>query len=754
MKKIMLPVAAALVVLGLAGCASSERMARMSGGVFDEYSVPKSQRLRSEKFQKKTENFAGVKRSGGATVGFRENLVNIWPFFFRSDDYVSIFWPFIDFDPYGMAIRPFYNHEGDDYSILFPLSAWNTADKSGWVLTGWWNRHSAAFLPLFYHSTFPVAGTTWILPFFYHSSSRQSGTTWILPLYYHSWDRPKQRDFRMVLLGYYGKAVGVDDSEWAWLFRRGDDDGVRRELAYRFGKEGKAVPKNDKELEKLRVEVHNSLPESKETKVGFLPLFHVTEGKDAWSFNLVGPFFWLEREGEAKKGGVLGPVLGWRQSEPLGPVVGGAFGGAESSFTSFALLSRFSKTTYYQWTPEVQALHDLTALSRRTPFERYRPEMETMLRTIDPAQKLPATVTDANTMRLFLEDLTRGREFPTRHEYSGGFLPLYCYSFREKSDWWAIPAALTWRRSGVDWSTFWSLPLFTYAGRSPTTDVTTVAGPVVWYSKTRRVEWEEKKIHSRDILWAEEYNLVEFESDYAALGLYHHGRDAFLVAREGVDARAAEKVRSLLWELFRERGAVEREREAIDKRETRNRAWKPNTRLEELRQLTEEEEIRLARLKFKEREAKYQDSEADLKRSCARVGFAYSPDVFASREAVCAEVGRLQKAVAELRWVEDYGNGIFYRKRIFCNGDYNWRLLGGYLAGGETSADKEDTHVLHLLYRYRREGKRSEELIFPFISVEKDGDDSRFSFLWRVFERQEKSGKTGGHFLFIPYGEL
>ena len=38
----------------LSGCASSERMSRMSGGVFQEYSAPKSYRIRSEKFQAKT----------------------------------------------------------------------------------------------------------------------------------------------------------------------------------------------------------------------------------------------------------------------------------------------------------------------------------------------------------------------------------------------------------------------------------------------------------------------------------------------------------------------------------------------------------------------------------------------------------------------------------------------------------------------------------------------------------------------------
>ena len=80
-----------------------------------------------------------------------ESLVNIWPFYFRSKDYFSILWPFIDFDPYGIAIRPLYNQEGDDHSILFPLSSWNTNTKSGWVFNTVWFPGTFLFLPLVVH---------------------------------------------------------------------------------------------------------------------------------------------------------------------------------------------------------------------------------------------------------------------------------------------------------------------------------------------------------------------------------------------------------------------------------------------------------------------------------------------------------------------------------------------------------------------------------------------------------------------------
>ncbi len=770
MKKTVIAVSGVLFLLGLAGCASSERMARMSGGVFDEYSVPKSQRVRSEKFQKKTESFAGAKRSGRTTPALHETLINVWPFFFRSDDYVSILWPVVDYDPFGMAIRPIYNQEGDDHSILFPLSSWNTAEKSGWVLFGWWNQHSSCFFPLFYRSYDP-----------------QSGAMWITPLCYRGWERPRQgkrnflkeSDFTQALLAYYGRETRVDDAGWAWLFRDDDVPGLRRELAYRLGKEGKEAPQDKEAMEKLRDEVFKGLPEKESSKFGFFPLFHVTEDKQDWSFHVVGPVFSVEREGEVRRVTFLGPFVGFYEEKPLesaarrplvrkqpkhakqpaaaDPVVEspGAELKGENWFFSIPLLSRFAKQTYYCDTPEFRAVRSLVALSQQTPFERYRPEMEAELGKLDPALKLPPTVTDHNTMILYLEDLLRVRELATRHEYGGGFLPLFWYSLGEKLDWWAVPALLTWYRKSENSSGFWSLPLFSHVGHSPESDVTAIFAPFLWFSKMQRVaEREDKVIYPRTALWAEEHDMVEFESEYAALGLYYHGRDAFMVTREGVDAEAAEKARSLYWKLLRDRGVMTRNEAAIRKREERNQAWQPADRIEELRKLIEVEEIRLARVKLAGLEKAWAKSEDELRQACAKIDFDYRPEVFATTTALRAEVARLQAAVTELRRVEDYGSSLFYRKRIFYNEGYEWRLLGGLLASGDVSQEKEDTHVLHLLYRYRREGKRSEELIFPFIAIQNDGDDSRFSFLWRLFERREKGGKTGGYLFFIPYGDL
>ena len=89
-----------VVLLLLCGCASSDRMVRMSGGIIEEYSAPKSIRLRSEKYQAKTKALSSEKKISNAKVaGLDDTLVNIWPFFFAANSYWSVLWPTLSLFP-------------------------------------------------------------------------------------------------------------------------------------------------------------------------------------------------------------------------------------------------------------------------------------------------------------------------------------------------------------------------------------------------------------------------------------------------------------------------------------------------------------------------------------------------------------------------------------------------------------------------------------------------------------------------------
>jgi len=142
LKASFLPALALLAALLVSSCASSERMERI-GWDADSYSAPKSSRISGGKFD---EAVATLR----TPVGLKDRQVNIWPFCTVNSRYVSILWPFIDWDDFGMAVRPFYNQEGNDCSILFPLSSWNTVDGEGWALNAYWNEDCYGMFPLFH----------------------------------------------------------------------------------------------------------------------------------------------------------------------------------------------------------------------------------------------------------------------------------------------------------------------------------------------------------------------------------------------------------------------------------------------------------------------------------------------------------------------------------------------------------------------------------------------------------------------------
>ena len=142
LKASFLSLLALLAALLASSCASSERMNRISWDS-DSYSAPKSSRISGGKF----DDAVATLRT---PVGLKDRQVNVWPFCTVNSRYVSIMWPFIDWDDFGMAVRPFYNQEGNDCSILFPLSSWNTVDGDGWALNAYWNKKYYGMFPLFH----------------------------------------------------------------------------------------------------------------------------------------------------------------------------------------------------------------------------------------------------------------------------------------------------------------------------------------------------------------------------------------------------------------------------------------------------------------------------------------------------------------------------------------------------------------------------------------------------------------------------
>lgn len=742
----------------LAGCASSERMARMSGGVFQDYQAPSSMRIQSEKYRKIQANSdahygLGVPKPGQRNTEkefeLNENLVNLWPFFFRSGQYTSVFWPFIDADPYGFAFRPFYNHEGDDYSILFPLSAWNTQGHDGWCLLGAWWQDGWAVVPL-----------AW------SKQNEKDGYTIVLPLYWHDWlygtqtfAEPRitiEKSKLALLLAYYGKRLAKDTSEYEWLWRNSViNTNLTAELTYRLANsKDYAVPTNQEELNKLRKAVFDSLPDYCRTKYGLFPFVHLTRNtRGEWSVNLIGPLFSIEQKKHDYELDLLWWLIAKYRNYDIADYPW-SYAHGYSRFFSLLLLSYFGRDTYYKETAEIGSLKRISSLlyGNYDAYQKNLPAILAEWKKIDPNLVIPKTVVDATTMRLFMEDFAKGRSYATYDTHHGCILPLYWYDFNQDSNWWTIPLLITsWKqREHNNYRRFFSLPLFTYIKRSKRDDITNIAAPLIWYSHTHRNDREYASVTDRStFIPPGQGALVETTDDWSLLWLYHHGHHAYLVNKEAVTAQAINTACTKLINALNSQLVLESFEKTLQEREKRFNKWVPQNEIQKHEKAIEEEHLKIERLKLQSKQKDLELKRQEAQDSLAAIGFKL-PETL-TQESVKALHLQIKNTLTEPRYYDDYGS-IFFHRESYENGDGNWNILFG-LASGRKQEDSEQTQVLHFLYRYTRQGDKSERIVFPFIAQQKNGSDSTSSFCWRLWQKQVKNGKTGGYFCFIPWGE-
>jgi hypothetical protein len=69
--------------------------------------------------------------------------------------------------------------------------------------------------------------------------------------------------------------------------------------------------------------------------------------------------------------------------------------------------------------------------------------------------------------------------------------------------------------------------------------------------------------------------------------------------------------------------------------------------------------------------------------------------------------------------------------------------------------DEKASKFSFLYYGYRRvtQGDSTRRDIFPFITWDSGPDSSEVSFLWRFLRYQRDGERSGGHVLFIPWGD-
>ena len=746
----------AVLALSLWGCASSERMNRMSGGVIQEYSAPRSKRIRSEKFQKHTKSQEKARQDLVGKV--EETPVNIWPFFFSSEYYTAILWPFIDWDEYGFAVRPFYNMEGDEHSILFPLSAWNVKDRDGWVLLFGWDKKGWMFFPLAARTETESEIFRYYTPLFIQKKDLEPPAI----------DR-RQSSFTEFLLGYHSGERSLDTGRWWKLFC---DDSLnaeqKRYLAYMLAGTGRAVPANKTGLLALRKDVAATLPVVEEQSVGFIPLFHVSWNQNGHYWRALG---YLLGGGDTKKHGLEWDFLGWlgmgyEHGAPPSPWEN-SWSGGKRRFGSVMLMSYFSRRLEFVDKGKyklIKKLYRYTWAKRsESEFRRALPDIRADLKRLDPTLELPAEVTDGDILRMYLDDLGKSERFrdmklPMYTTYEGGIVPLFMYSNSDDPDaenWFFTLLGMSYWSRQKNERLFWSIPILTFSGKDESSEYFNVAPPFVWRSKTDYRKRIEVPIHAANTRWAEDDACVSARGDYSLCGLYYRGHMTYCAAKPGLDHKKAENIRRRLPGLFRERREARKRKADLEKKYLKEQLYRPKAgdEVDACRKQLTLAELRRDLKELAADERKRAAEYERMRRDAKALGFELDEEFPENEAQVDASLEKLFDAVAELHSQSDAGSGFFYRREDYHNGDYKWHLFG-ILAGGEKNGDREHSHVLQFLYRYRRDGKRVEKIYFPFISIREDGHGSRTSFMGRIWQKTVKDGKSGGYIFFIPYGDL
>ena len=736
MKKFLWCAASCLL---LCGCASSERMARLSGGVVREHSAPRKERLRSVRFQKGSA--AQVRQGPPERLNFSErSLVNVWPFFYRSDDYFSSLWPVFDYDPYGMAVRPFYNQEGDDRSILFPLSSWNTASKDGWALLSYWGRDHLGVVPLFHQSFRKERGGAYYTPLFMRYWEH-STPGWLVP--------EKEDSWMQFLLGYYRRVRRIDISRHFYLRPYDYSRETRERLAWELRGASTCVPADVKAYRTYRDKVFGTLPEYENTYYGFIPLFFGWDLRNERGLNLAGVLaHWKSAPERGSCWGLLHLLFSCGR-EKNGPL----FSTDSRSYFCIPPLLAYGGKTAFKCGPVWQKLQKLESagLRRGEPFSKNLPEMKRLYKETE-GKEMPKELCSYDLWRLWVEEYAAKQKIETETESWGGFLPLYCFYAARRHFFWTVPAFLTFADSGKKHSFFLSIPLFTLRKTDEREALTTTAGPLIWYAKRRRESRIERPVFSRDVFRVQsEWQQHTFEDEYALCALYYHGRDGFSVARKGADAEAVERVRSRAFALQRRNDGLREDARQLGKRVERNKKWATKTRLDELKKMVDAEEIRLEREKFGREEKKFLAELDTWVKDAKKLGMDFSRATLEKKNLAPALEALLEKHT-ETRFSEDFGSGLFYRKELDENGDFDWHIFL-HMASGSRRGGREKAQILQFFYRRSREGEREEKVIFPFIAVRKDKDFHSASFLWRLWESHESPRGKGGYFLFFPWGE-
>ncbi len=121
-------------------------------------------------------------------------------------------------------------------------------------------------------------------------------------------------------------------------------------------------------------------------------------------------------------------------------------------------------------------------------------------------------------------------------------------------------------------------------------------------------------------------------------------------------------------------------------------------------------------------------------------------DPAAVREAIASFAGRhtetLERKKRRFPLLFDYervGNEVDWSGPL-------WSVMSS------KKGDSSSFRLLYYLYHSETNGASTQRDIFPFVTWDTGPEETRFSFLWRLFRYENRGGRRSGNFLFLPWG--
>ena len=708
-----------VLLVALAGCASSDRMMRISP-------------------------FGGDQKADDAVaaLSFDSREVNLWPLLYDNDAFTSILWPMIDADADGMAVRPFFNRDGDEYSILFPLCAWNPVNRDGWMLFCYWNVPERRYM---------------LLPFFMQNQD----DCWLLPAYWNDSTFGVAPFCRFDADGGY-----FLNTFW---FR---DGGSRYVISLPFySYRADATDSRHRVLFGLLGGAYDNPSESR----SYWHCLAALGGRDGdESYHAVLPLYYWQQRPEQRWLWTLPVVYGSGQTEMLnvcGPLFFRNDSPERCNIGSFPLF-------WYRQDKASDAAH----LNVAGLFHRYRNEKERETFTAVPFPFL-----------MHWEDpaVSRWISFPlfwrSHSKNDGknalnvlGILGNYEYDDPENWSLWSFPL-FAFGREGAKRSGWGLWPLFRYDenrdGRSewrlwplisrrdmmPSLlnvdgDSWSVIGSLVWRSGV--LSENRSALPQNDAA----------EDDWPAVP----GGKA-LIREEGVQSSLLRRTSAVYrtWnEIALGDGLAEQCKQAVD---TLEQLCRDAERLASLRQeLTEESSADSAWLKRRvaETEKSYDENRGELRALLYQLGLdcpvvltepwsEEAPELL-NRWQLADEFQQYTREITVESCRVPYFPFLYDSER--CGANYHGRLLGvdwrflgisseWALWRGWREGEQEETRLARYFYWYRRNGEVERRIFFPGCSYTTENDDWQFSFWWRLASFRRKADKMSGYLFFIPFGK-